>query len=178
MKLSFSQAPFQSEIAVKIEEKGMINNLFSHLFFAPVYNLFIFLLSFLPNHSLGLAIILLTIIIRLILLVPQHHMLMSTRKLQAIQPKIKEIQEKHAEDRSKLGMELMELYKKEKVNPFGSCLPLLIQMPILIVLYQVIYGVTTVADTYYLYGLFQSFNISVITTNFFGLNLLGVGGIA
>ncbi len=65
-------------------------------------------------------------------------MLESQKKLQKIQPKIKAIQEEYKEDKALLGQKIMELYKKEGVNPMGSCLPLLIQMPILIGLYWVI----------------------------------------
>lgn len=65
-------------------------------------------------------------------------MLESQKKLQKIQPKIKAIQEEYKEDKAVLGQKIMELYKKEGVNPMGSCLPLLIQMPILIGLYWVI----------------------------------------
>ena len=54
-----------------------------------------------------------TLIIRLILLAPQHHMLMSQKKLQLIQPKIKALQKTHKDDQAKLGMEMLELYKKE-----------------------------------------------------------------
>jgi len=65
-------------------------------------------------------------------------MLESQKKLQKIQPKIKAIQEEYKEDKALLGQKIMELYKKEGVNPMGSCLPLLIQMPILIGLYWVV----------------------------------------
>ena len=83
------------------------------IFYDPIYNFFVALLIFLPGHSLGWAIVIITIIIRLILLVPQHHMLTSQKKLQLLQPKIKEIQKKYKDDQSKLGMEMLELYKKE-----------------------------------------------------------------
>lgn len=65
-------------------------------------------------------------------------MLESQKKLQKIQPKIKAIQEEYKEDKALLGQKIIELYKKEGVNPMGSCLPLLIQMPILIGLYWVV----------------------------------------
>lgn len=79
----------------------------------PIYNLFVALLTFLPGHSLGWAIVVITLIVRVILLVPQHHMLQSQKKLQVIQPKIKDLQAKYKDDQAKLGMEMLELYKKE-----------------------------------------------------------------
>lgn len=159
----------------KQNEKWAFGTFFSTVFYAPVLNLFVFLINILPNHSLALAIILLTLIIRFLVLVPQHHMLVNSKKLQEIQPKIKELQEKHKEDQSKLWMELMELYKREKVNPAWSCLPLLIQMPILFVLYWVISSITNVTNEYFLYPFFSGFDISKIDYNMFGINLLAVG---
>lgn len=97
--------------------------------------------------------------------------------MQAIQPKIKELQEKHKGDQAKIGMELMALYKAEHVNPLCSCLPLLIQMPLLIVLYWVVLEITLLSNYYYLYSPLASFDISKIDTVFFGIHLLSIGGI-
>lgn len=92
----------------------------------------------LPGHELGWAIVIITIIIRLILLVPQNRMLENSKKMAELNPKIKAIQEEYKDDRAVLGMKLMELYKEEKISPMGSCLPLLIQLPILMALYWII----------------------------------------
>ena len=156
---------------------GFFRNLFRTIFYAPIYNLFAFLISILPGHSFGLAIILVTVLIRLLLLVPQHHILSNSKKMQAIQPKIKELQEKYKGDQAKIGMELMALYKAEQVNPLGSCLPLLIQMPLLIVLYWVVLGITNFSNYYYLYSPLATFDISKIDTVFFGVHLLSIGGV-
>ncbi|MDD5198094.1 MAG: YidC/Oxa1 family membrane protein insertase [Candidatus Gracilibacteria bacterium] len=159
------------------EVPGFFRSLFRNLFYAPIYNLFAFLISTLPGYSFGLAIILVTIFIRIILLVPQHHILANSKKMQAIQPKIKELQEKYKGDQAKIGMELMALYKAEQVNPLGSCLPLLIQMPLLIVLYWVVLEITLLSNYFYLYSPLASFDISKIDTVFFGIHLLSIGGI-
>ncbi len=153
---------------------GAIRSLLSTIVFEPIYNFFIALISFLPSHNLGWAIIIITLIIRLILLYPQNQMLVSQKKLQVIQPKIKALQEKHKGDQATLGMEMMALYKKEGVNPMGSCLPLLIQMPILIGLYWVVSGVNDPANFYHLYSFFKDFNVSNINSHFYGLNLTAV----
>ncbi len=100
-----------------LEERGFFLNFLTELFYRPVFNLFVYLIEVLPGHSLGLAIIAITVLIRFVLLVPQHHVLVSSRKMQAIQPKVKEIQKKYEGDQAKIGMELLELYKKEGVNP-------------------------------------------------------------
>lgn len=158
----------------EVQHKGFFSKFFIFFFYAPVYNLMALLLE-VTNYSLGWAIIIITILIRLLLLYPQHKMMVSQRKLQLIQPKIKEIQEKHKGNPQVLGMELMQLYKQEKVNPMGSCGMLLIQMPILIVIYQVIISIQDYANTYYLYGFMGEYNMDLIHTNFYWVDLLAVG---
>lgn len=88
------------------------------------------------THNYGVAIILLTILIRLILYPLMQKQMVSMREMQKIQPLMKEIQAKYKNDKERLNKELMALYKEHKVNPMGGCLPLLIQMPILILLFQ------------------------------------------
>ncbi|GAH46278.1 unnamed protein product, partial [marine sediment metagenome] len=88
------------------------------------------------THNYGVAIILLTIIIRLILYPLMQKQMVSMREMQKIQPLMKAVQEKYKNDKERLNKELMALYKEHKVNPMGGCLPLLIQMPILILLFQ------------------------------------------
>jgi YidC/Oxa1 family membrane protein insertase len=83
-----------------------------------------------------LAIIVFTIVIRTVmtpLMLPQQR---SAKKMQEIQPRLKEIQKKHGKDREKLSQEQMKLYKEAGVNPMGGCLPMLVQFPIWIGLYQ------------------------------------------
>jgi YidC/Oxa1 family membrane protein insertase len=83
------------------------------MIYQPIYNLFVALITWIPGHQLGWAIIIITLIIRLILLVPQQHMLESQKKLQKIQPKIKAIQKEYKDDQAVLGQKMMELYKTE-----------------------------------------------------------------
>lgn len=85
--------------------------------------------------SYGLAIILVTILIRAALYPLTRKQMQSMKKMQSIQPQMKEIQEKYGKDREKLAQKQMELYKQEGVNPAGGCLPLLIQMPVLFAFY-------------------------------------------
>jgi len=88
------------------------------------------------THNYGVAIILLTIFIRLILYPLMQKQMVSMREMQKIQPLMKAVQEKYKNDKERLNKELMALYKEHKVNPMSGCLPLLIQMPILILLFQ------------------------------------------
>jgi len=90
------------------------------------------------THNYGVSIILMTILIRLILYPLMQKQMVSMREMQKIQPLMKEVQERYKNNKEKLNQELMKLYKEHKVNPMGGCLPLLIQMPILILLFQVL----------------------------------------
>jgi YidC/Oxa1 family membrane protein insertase len=88
--------------------------------------------------SYGVAIILLTIVVRVILLPLSIKQTRSMREMQRIQPEVKKLQAKYKGDRQKLNEMMMALYKEHGVNPFGGCLPLLMQFPVLIALYRVI----------------------------------------
>lgn len=88
----------------------------------------------------GLAIIGLTVIVRTLMFPLTWKQYRSTRAMQALQPLIKDLQRKYKDDRQKLQQETMKLYSEHKVNPFASCLPLLIQMPVFFALYYAIRG--------------------------------------
>ena len=83
------------------------------------------------THSWGLAIILLTVVLRLMLYPLNNWSMKSTAKMQKVGPQLKAIQEKYKKDPNRVRMETMNLYRKEKVNPFGGCFPMLIQLPFL-----------------------------------------------
>lgn len=88
----------------------------------------------------GWAIVLLTVIIRVALVPLMAKQTRSMYELQRIQPKIKELQQKYKNDKEKLQEETLKFYQENKVNPFGGCLPILLQMPILLALFQVLQG--------------------------------------
>ncbi|MGO1383458.1 MAG: membrane protein insertase YidC [Arachnia sp.] len=88
-----------------------------------------------------LSIISMTVLIRTLLIPLFVKQINSARNMQLLQPKIQALQKKHAGDKQKLGEEQMKLYKQEGVNPAASCVPLLIQMPILLSLFRVLQGV-------------------------------------
>ena len=103
----------------------------------PVLNGLIALSSIL-FHNFGLAIIALTIIVRLALWPLMRRQLESTKAMQSMQPKIQELQKKHGKNQQKLQQETMKLYKEAGINPMGCLWPMLIQFPIWIALYQAI----------------------------------------
>jgi len=114
-----------------------MNSLFNLIFYQPIYNLLLFLYKYLPGHDLGITIVVLTLIIRFILHPLSNYSLKNQKILTKLQPKILEIQKKYKDNKEEQTKATMELYQKEKINPFSGCLPLLLQLPILIALYQV-----------------------------------------
>ena len=110
--------------------------LYNEILFRPILNVLIWLYNVIPGSDLGLAIIVLTIIVKLILYPLTAAQLRQQKSMQSLQPKIAEIRKRLKDDKETQAKELMELYKKEKVNPASSCLPLLIQLPVFIALYQ------------------------------------------
>ena len=101
------------------------------------------------SRSWGLSIILISLIIYGLSYPLTVKSMMSMRKMQQVQPKIKALQERFKDDPTKLNAEIMEIYKREKINPLGGCLPFLLQMPLFVSLYQVLWR------SYYFQG--QSF---------------------
>jgi YidC/Oxa1 family membrane protein insertase len=91
-------------------------------------------------HSYGLAIVMLTVVVRLATFPLTAKQTRSQQELQRLQPELKRIQAKYKNDRQKLNEEMMKFYKENHVNPFGGCLPVLVQFPVLIVLYRLILG--------------------------------------
>jgi len=114
-----------------------MSQIFNAIFYQPILNLLVFLYNIVPGHDIGVAIIIMTIIIKLILLPLSKQSIKSQKSLQELQPKIDEIKKTYANNKEEQGRAMMQLYKQEKVNPFSSCLPLLIQLPFLWAVFMV-----------------------------------------
>lgn len=112
-------------------------NLFNEILFRPLINLLVFFYNVIPTHDVGLAIIALTLVIRLILWPLGQKGLKSQAALAKIQPEIEEIKKRHANDKEAQAKALMELYSKNGVSPLSGCLPIIIQIPVLIALWRV-----------------------------------------
>lgn len=117
----------------------MISDIFHAVAYDPIYNLLVFLVGVIPGGSVGLAIILATIIVKVILFPLSISAVRTQMVLKTVQPKIKEIQESLKDNREKMAQELMALYKKHKINPFSSLFLFIIQIPIIIALYLVFF---------------------------------------
>jgi YidC/Oxa1 family membrane protein insertase len=117
--------------------------LFNTFLYQPLMNALIVIYQLVPGQDFGIAVILLTIIIRFLLYPVSAKGVRAQKAINEIQPRIKEIQEKHKKDKEKQVKEILEVYKEAKVSPFSAFLPLLIQLPVLIALYRVLWGVQT-----------------------------------
>ncbi|CUS33200.1 Membrane protein insertase YidC [Candidatus Nitrospira nitrosa] len=91
------------------------------------------------THNYGLTIILLTVAIKLLFVPLQYKSYSSMKQMQTIQPKVAALQEKFKDDRDRLNRELIKLYRDHKVNPVGGCLPMVLQMPVFVSLFNILY---------------------------------------
>jgi len=117
----------------------VISTFFHAAFYNPIYNALVALIAIVPGSDVGIAVILVTIIIRLVLLPFSLSAARTQRAMKLLEPKIKELKEKHKGDKEKEALETLALYKEEKVNPFASILTVFIQIPVLLALYWVFY---------------------------------------
>ncbi len=118
---------------------GMFSSIWHGVFFDPIYNGLIFILNHVPGGDVGVAIIILTVVIKLLLLPLSVRATKTQHAMRELEPKLAEIKEKHKDDREKLARETMGAYKEAGVNPFASILLILIQLPVIIALYLSVY---------------------------------------
>jgi len=111
-------------------------NIFNELIYYPLFNLLVFFYN-IAGQDIGIAIVLLTLLVRFVLYPINTKAIKSQKQLQEIQPEMKKVQAKYKDDKEKQAKALMELYQRKKVNPMSGCFPILIQFPILIALYWV-----------------------------------------
>lgn len=142
---------------------------FKIILYQPLFNGLILLYNYLPGHDFGVAVIILTVLIKVLLYPLGAKAIKSQRALSGLQPKIKEIQEKYKGDKEQQTKEIMEFYKREKVNPFSGCLPILIQLPILIALFWVFRTFEGGLSPEELEGLYRFVSYPVLDTKFLGI---------
>ncbi len=152
-----------------VVESGTLRTFFRTAFYRPLLNAMVWIVSVIPFHDLGFATIILTILIRLVLLVPSQRALVSQRKMQQLQPKLDKLKKDFAGNQERIAQETMKLWKENGVNPFGSCLPLLIQFPFLIAVYYVVQSGLNPDNAYQLYGALQNFDFNSMNTMFLGI---------
>lgn len=113
--------------------------MFKTIFVEPLYNLLVFLVNVVPWHDVGLAIIALTLIVKFILSPLHAKAIKGQFRMKALEPKIREIKKMYP-DKQIQAAKTFELYKEYKISPLAGCLPVLIQLPIILALYRVFLG--------------------------------------
>jgi len=152
----------------------MLINLFNEILYRPIFNVLVFLYNIIPGHDFGIAIILLTILIRIILYPIMYKSTKSRFALSALQPKIKEVQQKY-KTKEEQSRELMKVYKEHNVNPLSGCLPLIIQLVVLFQLYKVLINVLKPSSLSVLYPFIH--HPGAINSSFLGIVDLSVANI-
>lgn len=114
----------------------MIGQIFQTVFYQPLFNLLVFIYEKLPYQDIGLAIIFLTLATKILAFPLNAWAFKAQQALSKIQPLLKEIKEKYKDKPEIQASQMKELFQKEKINPLSSLLPLLIQLPLLLALYQ------------------------------------------
>jgi len=145
--------------------------LFHTFLFQPLFNALVVIYNLIPGRDFGIAVIILTLLFRLLFYPLSAQALRAQKKLSALQPKIREVQERFKSNKDGQGKALLELYRKEQINPFAAFLPFLIQLPVLIGLYQVFWRGLRDEQLSSLYSFVS--NPGVIDPSFLGLVDLG-----
>lgn len=113
--------------------------MFKTIFVEPLYNLLVFLVNVVPWHDVGIAIIVLTLIVKFILAPLHKKAIVGQFRMKALEPKLREIKKQYP-DKQVQAAKTFELYKEHKISPLAGCLPILIQLPIILALYRVFLG--------------------------------------
>lgn len=111
--------------------------LFNTFLHNPLYNLLVGLLDIIPGADIGVAVIILTVVVKLILFPLSASAVRTQIKMKEIDGELKDIREKYKDNREQMGKEMLELYKRNKINPFASFMTIIIQLPIILALYFV-----------------------------------------
>lgn len=156
----------------EIEEPGLITKGWRTLIYNPILNALVGMLIYLPGHNLAIAIILLTVFIRTLLLLPSQKAMKAQKRMQDVQPHLEELKKKYANDQTRLAQETMLLWKTHKVNPLSSCLPIFIQLPILIALFYTVNGGLSPDRSVLIYDFLPQFSLHEIDTMVLGFDLL------
>jgi YidC/Oxa1 family membrane protein insertase len=154
-----------------VVKEGLFKQAWYGLFYRPIYNGLIYIVSVLPGNSLFWAIVLLTLVLRTILLLPSQKAIRAQMQMQELQPKLQKIKEKYKGDQQRIALETMAVWKSAKVTPFGSCLPMLIQFPILIALFFVIQEGLNPDNVHLFYSSYENFSLNDINPIILGMDL-------
>jgi len=135
---------------------AMWNSWMGKILYVPLLNILVLFYVYIPGQDLGLAIIAITLLIRAVLHPSYRSTLKAQRDLQKIQPYLDKIKVEFKDDPKRQSEETMKVYKEHKVNPLGSCLPLIIQLPIVLALYRVFIAGLDTSSLVHLYQWFPN----------------------
>ncbi len=142
--------------------------MFHNFIFLPLYNGLIGIMDILPGVDVGIAVIIFTVIIRLILFPLSKSSVLTQVRMKEVEPEANKIRIQYATDKQTQALKIMELYKAKKVKPFSSVLLLFIQLPILLALISVFYKIIPTVDASYLYSFVH---VPIIKPTLLGLDL-------
>lgn len=121
-----------------------LSDIFNAIVFQPLYNALIFITNLTPGANIGLAIVILTVVVKFIILPLSHKSIKTQAEVRNLDPKIKKIKEKHKDNQQEQAAQIMKLYKEHGINPFSGCVLTIIQIPIIFGLYWVFWkGLST-----------------------------------
>lgn len=143
----------------------MISSVFNQVFFLPLYNALVWLSGILPGGDVGLAIVVLTLLVKVLLFPLQHRMTKTQAALKRLEPQLAALKSEYADNKSEQAKRIMALYQEHGVNPFSGFVILLIQLPILIALFLV-FKDSFLLRPEWLYSFVASPTVS--STNFLG----------
>jgi YidC/Oxa1 family membrane protein insertase len=142
--------------------------MYNEIIFRPLYNILVGIMDFIPGIDVGIAVIIFTIIIRLILFPLSKSSLLTQVRMKEIEPEAAKIRAQYANDKQVQAMKVMELYKAKKIKPFSGVLLLIIQLPILLALISVFYKIIPTIDPTLLYSFIH---VPAIKPTLLGLDL-------
>ncbi|HXV26654.1 MAG TPA: YidC/Oxa1 family membrane protein insertase [Candidatus Paceibacterota bacterium] len=158
--------------------------LFNTIIYHPLLNALVVLYDTVSFGDIGIAIVMLTVVIRLISLPLSLRTIRSQREMAELAPEIERIKEKHKNDQAAQGQAMMDLYKQHKVNPLAGCLPLLIQFPVLFGLYRVFINIFKPESLQALYsfvpdpGTIQTVSLGIVDLGVRSIPLAVAAGLA
>ena len=145
-----------------------MSSIFHTLLYQPLYNILIFLVGVVPGGDLGIAIIILTLLVKFAIFPLSHKSVKTQAAMRRIDPDLKTIREKKL-DKQTEAMQIMELYKQHGINPFSGCFLLLVQLPIILALYWVFVKGLPLVNDGTLYSFIPFPGPDAVNTNFLGL---------
>ncbi len=146
-------------------------NLYHEAIFQPLYNGLVGLMDILPWIDVGIAVIIFTIIVRLIIFPLSKQALITQVRMKEVEPEANKIKLQYKDDKQAQGLKVMELYKSKGIHPFSGVLLLVIQLPILLALISVFYKIIPTIDHSLLYSVVLAHLPATLHTNFLGIDL-------